>query len=204
MPSGDLHVIAVTSTKSSSSLQQSSVITATLNTETLQAIGVVRAGDALRTLPGVNNGINGDTAALGDDINLNIRGIGQPETVAALDGHPIGYGIKGGYNYQLSPLFPFRDVQVLYGSGGSEHSRHQRNRRRRQLPNARSTPNAQVSFMQGYGSFQRLASNVIATGTNGKLGYALAVRRLGPRRAVPQRVLLSGRRDTRVTSTTRR
>ena len=117
---GDLHVIAVTSTSSNSSLQQSSAFTQTLNSESLQASGVQRAGDALRQLPGVNNGINGDTAALGDDINLNIRGIGTAETVAALDGNPIGYGIKGGFNYQLSPLFPFRDVQVLYGSGGSD------------------------------------------------------------------------------------
>ena len=171
---GDLHVIAVTSTKSSSSLQQSSVITATLNTEALQAIGVVRAGDALRTLPGVNNGINGDTAALGDDINLNIRGIGQPETVAALDGHPIGYGIKGGYNYQLSPIFPFRNIQVLYGSGGSNILGVNAIGGVVNFQTLDPTPNARTAFTQGYGSFQRLASSLTTTGTVGKLGYALA------------------------------
>ncbi len=170
----DLHVIAVTSTKSSSSLQQSSVITATLNTETLEAIGVVRAGDALRTLPGVNNGINGDTAALGDDINLNIRGIGQPETVAAIDGHPVGYGIKGGYNYQLSPVFPFRDVQVLYGSGGSDILGVNAIGGVVNFQTLDATPNAHASYTQGYGSFQRLASSIAVTGTTGKLGYASA------------------------------
>ncbi len=171
---GTLHVIAVTSTKSSSSLQQSSVITATLNTETLEAIGVVRAGDALRTLPGVNNGINGDTAALGDDINLNIRGIGQPETVATIDGHPIGYGIKGGYNYQLSPIFPFRNIQVLYGSGGSDIFGVNAIGGVVNFQTLDATPNARTTFTQGYGSFQHLASSLTSTGSDGKLGYALA------------------------------
>jgi hypothetical protein len=170
----NLHVIAVTSTKSSSSLQQSSVIAATLNTEVLQAIGVLRAGDALRTLPGANNGINGDTAALGDDINLNIRGIGQPETVAAIDGHPIGYGIKGGYNYQLSPVFPFRNIQVLYGSGGSDLLGVNAIGGVVNFQTLDATPTAQATFTQGYGSFQHLASSLTATGTDGKLGYALA------------------------------
>lgn len=171
---GSLHVIAVTSTKASSSLQQSSVIAATLNTETLEAVGVVRAGDALRTLPGVNNGINGDTAALGDDIELNIRGIGQPETVAAIDGHPIGYGIKGGYNYQLSPVFPFRDIQVLYGSGGSDLLGVNAIGSVVNFQTLDATPNAHAAFTQGYGSFQRLASSLAGTGTDGKFGYALA------------------------------
>ncbi|HTZ55140.1 MAG TPA: carboxypeptidase regulatory-like domain-containing protein [Candidatus Acidoferrum sp.] len=171
---GNLNVIAVTSTKPSSSLQQSSVITATLNSETLEAIGVVRAGDALRTLPGVNNGINGDTAALGDDINVNIRGIGQPETVAAIDGHPIGYGIKGGYNYQLSPIFPFRNIQVLYGSGGSNILGVNAIGGVVNFQTLDATPNAHTTFTQGYGSFQRLASSLTTTGNDGKLGYALA------------------------------
>lgn len=170
----NLNVIAVTSTRSSSSLQQSSAINDTLNTETLQAIGVLRAGDALRTLPGVNNGINGDTAALGDDINLNIRGIGQPETVAAIDGHPIGYGIKGGYNYQLSPVFPFRNIQVLYGSGGSNVLGVNAIGGVVNFQTLDATPAAHATFTQGYGSFERLASSLTATGGDGKLGYAVA------------------------------
>ncbi|HTX59009.1 MAG TPA: carboxypeptidase regulatory-like domain-containing protein, partial [Verrucomicrobiae bacterium] len=91
-----LQVIAITSARSSDSLQQSSTFTKTLNAEELQREGIVRAGDALRTEPGVNNGITGDTAALADDVNLSIRGIGTLETEAAIDGHPIGYGISGG------------------------------------------------------------------------------------------------------------
>jgi len=171
---GGLHTIAVTSTKASSSLQQSSTFTQTIDAEALQEIGAVRAGDTLRTLPGVNNGITGDTAALGDDINLNIRGIGTAETVAALDGHPIGYGIKGGYNYQLSPLFPFRDIQVLYGSGGSDLLGIDAIGGVVNFQTLDPTPTLQTSVTQGYGTFGRLASSLTATGTGGKLGYALA------------------------------
>jgi outer membrane receptor protein involved in Fe transport len=171
---GNLNTIAVTGTTKSSSLQQSSAFTQTLNSESLQLIGVQRAGDALRQLPGVNNGINGDTAALGDDINLNIRGIGTAETVAALDGNPIGYGIKGGYNYQLSPLFPFRDVQVLYGSGGSDVLGINAIGGVVNFQTLDPTPAQQASFTQGYGTFERLASNLTVTGSEGKLGYAVA------------------------------
>ena len=172
--SSDLHVIAVTATRTSSTLQQSSVYTTTLNTEALASQGVTRAGDALRTLPGVNNGINGDTAALGDDINISIRGIGQPETVAAIDGHPIGYGIKGGYNYQLSPIFPFRNIQVLYGSGGSDILGVNAIGGVVNFQTLDATPSAHTSFSTGYGSFEHLASAATATGSTGKLGYALA------------------------------
>jgi hypothetical protein len=172
--SSNLHVIATSATRSATSLQQSSTQTQTLDAEALQLSGVVRAGDALRTLPGVNNGINGDTAALGDDINLNVRGIGQPETIAAIDGHPIGYGIKGGYNYQLSPIFPYRDVQVLYGSGGSNILGVNAIGGVVNFQTLDATPADHVTATQGFGSFQKLASSVTATGASGRLGYAAA------------------------------
>jgi hypothetical protein len=172
--SNGLGVIAVTSTRASGALQQSSTQSRTLDTESLVATGTVRAGDALRTLPGVNNGINGDTAALADDINLNVRGIGQAETVAAIDGHPIGYGIKGGYNYQLSPIFPFRDIQVLYGSGGSNALGVNAIGGVVNFQTLDATAQQRLTATQGFGSFERLSSDASATGTAGKLGYALA------------------------------
>jgi hypothetical protein len=169
-----LHVIAVTSTSRAASLQRSSTYTVTLNNEQLLRDGIVRVADALRGLPGVNNGITGDTAALGDDVNLDIRGIGETETIAALDGHPIGYGIKGGYNYQLSPVFPFRNTEVLYGSGGSDILGVDAIGGIVNFQTLDPTPSAQVAATQGYGTFGRLASSMSATGSAGKLGYALA------------------------------
>ncbi len=170
---GNLQVIAETSTRASDSLEQSSTFTKTVNTEELERQGIIRIADALRTLPGVNNGITGDTASLADDINLNIRGIGTLETEAAIDGHPIGYGVKGGYNYDLSPVFGFRNTTVMYGSasdligvnaiGGVVN-----------FQTLDPTPLDQTALTQGFGTFQQLSTSLRSTGTVGKLGYAVA------------------------------
>jgi outer membrane receptor protein involved in Fe transport len=170
---GDLSVIAVTSTHASDSLQQSSTFTKNVNPEELERLGFTRIADVLRTLPGVNNGITGDTAALADDINLNIRGIGTLETEAAIDGHPVGYGVKGGYNYNLSPVYGLSNTTVMYGSasdivgvdaiGGVIN-----------FQTLNPTPGGQTAFTQGFGSFQQLSTSLRSTGTIGNLGYAVA------------------------------
>jgi outer membrane receptor protein involved in Fe transport len=170
---GNLHVIAVTSARASQSLEQSSTFSKTLNPEALEQQGITRVADALQTLPGVNNGITGDTAALADDVNLSIRGIGTLETEAAIDGHPIGYGVNGGYNFNLSPVYGFNNVTVLYGSasnlvgvdaiGGVVN-----------FQTLDPTPTDQTALTQGYGTFQQLSSSLRSTGTIGKLGYAVA------------------------------
>ncbi|HLI95064.1 MAG TPA: carboxypeptidase regulatory-like domain-containing protein [Candidatus Baltobacteraceae bacterium] len=170
----DLRVIAVTTVHATESLQQSSTFTKTLNTEELTQQGVVRAADALRTLPGVNNGITGDTAALADDVQISLRGIGTLETEAAIDGHPIAYGIKGGFNYQLSPVFPYRDISVLYGSGGSDLTGVNAIGGVIDFQTLDPTPIDTVNVTQGYGTFNQLSTSLTATGTRGRLGYAAA------------------------------
>lgn len=169
----NLHTIAQTATRASDSLEQASTFTKTVNTEQLDREGITRIADALETLPGVNNGITGNTASLADDINLNIRGIGTLETEAAIDGHPIAYGVKGGYNYNLSPVYPYQSATVLYGSasnlvgvdaiGGVIDFR-----------TLDPTPTFQGSVTQGFGTFNQLSTDIRATDTEGKLGYALA------------------------------
>lgn len=170
-----LQVIAVTSARSSDSLQQSSTFTKTLNTEQLQQQGIVRVGDALRTEPGVNNGIPGNTAALADDLQLSIRGIGTLETQAAIDGHPVGYGIPGGFNYQLSPVYPYRNVSVLYGSGGSDLVGVNAIGGVIDFQTLDATPRAAGTLTQGYGTFQQLSTGLSSTGTAGRLGYAFSL-----------------------------
>jgi TonB-dependent Receptor Plug Domain/Carboxypeptidase regulatory-like domain len=169
-----LRTIAVTSTSRARSLLQASTYSATLNGEQLLRQGMVRAADSLRELPGVNNGITGDTGALGDDVNLSIRGIGTTETVATIDGHPIGYGIKGGYNYQLSPAFPYRNISVLYGSGGSDILGVNAIGGVVNFSTLDPTPEQHVAATQGFGTFERLATSVDATGTSGKAGYVFS------------------------------
>ena len=94
--------------------------------------------------------------------------------MAAIDGHPIGYGIKGGYNYQLSPVYPFRDVSVLYGSGGSDLVGVNAIGGVVNFLTLDPTPQSQFSLTQGYGTFQQLSTSLTGTGTTGHLGYAFA------------------------------
>ena len=154
-------------------LQTSSTINGDISTDRLQRQNYVRYGDALYVLPGVNLG--SQDSAVGDDLSLNIRGIGSSETQILLDGHPIGpFGAGGGsYNLQLSPFFALRNVEVLYGTGaqglygvdaigGAVDL---------QLLNPTRIPQAQL--IQGFGNQGKLETGLQATGTLNRFGYAV-------------------------------
>jgi hypothetical protein len=167
-------VIGRTATRPGESLQQSTTMSRTISADTLAAAGMYRGGDALRQLPGVNNGITGDTASLGDDINLSIRGIGTLETVATLDGHPIASGAPGGYNFQLSPIVGLRDMRVFYGSGGADFLGVNAIGGVIDFRTIEPTRESRTSITQGFGTFDKLATTLQTTGTFGRLGYAAA------------------------------
>ncbi|MFY9781718.1 MAG: TonB-dependent receptor [Candidatus Baltobacteraceae bacterium] len=169
-----LKTIANTSTRATESLQRSSTIYRTLSPETLLETGTWRFGDALRELPGVQNSIAGDTAALGDDLQLEIRGLGPSETTATLDGHPIGFGIPSGFNYQLSPSFGLKNVTVYYGSGGTDLSGYDAIGGIVDWQTIDPTPDQRIIFTQGAGTFSRALTNLTVTGTTDRLGYALS------------------------------
>lgn len=59
-----LATIGRSSTALGSALQSASTIYRSIDPEALLEAGTIRAGDAIRGLPGINNGITGDTAAL--------------------------------------------------------------------------------------------------------------------------------------------
>jgi hypothetical protein len=171
---GNLRTIGSTSTSSAQSLQRASTIYRTLSPETLLQSGTFRFGDALRTLPAINNSIPGDTASLGDDINLQIRGLGANETTATLDGHPIAYGVPGGYNYQLSPIFGIKNIAVTYGSAGTELTGVNAIGGIVDQQTISPTPDQRFALTQGWGSFSKADSAIQATGTLNRLGYAVA------------------------------
>ncbi len=178
----DIKTIGTTSARATSSLQKSSTIYRTLSPTQLIESGVNRFGDALRQLPGVDNAINGDTAALGDDIELDIRGlgvgkadVGQIETTPTLDGHPIGFGATGGFNYQLSPTFGLKGITVYYGSAGTGITGYDAIGGIIDSETIDPTPDKRFSLMQGFGSFAKDATNFVATGTEGRLGYAVSL-----------------------------
>lgn len=169
---GALRIIGSTTVKAAASLQKSSITYRTLNPEYLAQTGIERAGDALRMLPGIVN-TDRETAATAGDLQMDIRGIGTLETTAALDGHPIAYGAPFGYNYQLSPVSDLRNISVTYGSGSN-------------LAGVSAiggivdfqtldpTPDNRVAVSQGYGTWDKAATIVQATGTVNRFGYALS------------------------------
>jgi len=173
LAAGTLRTIGATSTNAATSLLRATTTTVTVTTDALRQRGMQRAADALRELPGISNGIVGDTAALADDVPLQLRGIGTLETTTAIDEHPIAYGFPGGYNFQVSPLAPFRDLSVTYGSGSNLLGTSAIGGVV-DLRTLQPTPDARVNLDLGYGSFGRSAANVTATGTAGRLGYAFA------------------------------
>jgi outer membrane receptor for ferrienterochelin and colicin len=170
----DLTVIGHTSVRASSTLRKSGTFYRTLDVERLQRGGTVRAADALRALPGVNNGITGDTGNFADDVNVNIRGLGTLETQATLDGHPIGYGFPGGYNYDLSPVFALRNIEVTYGSGAQSLTGLDAIGGVVDFQTLDPAQQPEFSAMQGIGTFQNRVTAVRATGTTHRLGYAAA------------------------------
>jgi hypothetical protein len=175
VPSGAaLRTIGSTSVTAAQSLQRASTIYRTLSPETLLQSGVFRFGDALRALPAIDNSIAGDTAALGDDINLQIRGLGANETTSTLDGHPIAYGVPGGYNYQLSPIFGLKNIAVTYGSAGTELTGVNAIGGIVDQQTIDPTPDQRVQFTQGWGTFSKADTAVQATGSFNRLGYAVA------------------------------
>ena len=163
----------VSSAARGQALQTSSTINADVSIDRIVRQNYVRYGDSLYVLPGVN--LSSQDSAVGDDLALNVRGIGTSETQVLLDGHPIGpFGAGGGsYNLQLSPFFALRNVSVIYGTGaqgiygvdaigGAVDL---------QLLNPTRTPQAQL--IQGFGNQGKMESGLLATGTLGRFGYAL-------------------------------
>ena len=170
---GTLQTIGSTSVRATQSLQRSSTIYRSLSPDVLLGNGAFRAGDALRQLPGINNSIPGDTASLGDDLQLQIRGIGGAETLSMLDGHPIAYGVPGGFNYQLSPAFGLRNINVTYGSAGTELTGYDAIGGIIDSQTIEPTKDPRTSFIQGYGTFDRALTAITTTGSLGRLGYAV-------------------------------
>ena len=175
--------IGSTNVHASQSLQRSSVIYHSASAESIERSGFYRTGDYLRTLPQVNmatsTGGGSDTPSPGDDQYLDIRGIGNIETTALLDGHPIGAGLNRGknygYNWEISPTFALRNVVVTYGSALSGLSPYSAIGGVINMQTLEPTPDRQFTLTQGIGSYAKAATTFSATGQfNPRLGYAMA------------------------------
>ena len=85
---GGLRTIITTNTSGGNALASTATITRTLDPQLITNENNLRVADQLRSIPGVN--LAGLSSSLGDDLYLNIRGLGESETEALLDGHPVG------------------------------------------------------------------------------------------------------------------
>ncbi len=179
----NLKVIGTVTTSSSNPLAATTSITRTIDTTALRNENYLRAGDALRTLPGVN--FAGLSSSVGDDLYVDIRGLGETETQALLDGHPVGpqgvYGINrpfgtfpGAFNYADTPFFGLSKVQVTFGSGASGLYGTDATGGTVDMQTLNPTPTRQFVLEQGIGSQTKSQSDFRATGTLGRLGYAFA------------------------------
>ncbi|MBV8643826.1 MAG: hypothetical protein JO225_07900, partial [Candidatus Eremiobacteraeota bacterium] len=96
-----------------------------------------------------------------------------------IDGHPVAYGHKRGnnlgYNFDVSPTFALRDVQITFGSGGSDLVGISAIGGVIDMRTLDPTPVLHTSYTQAYGQWANLVSSLTATGpiTN-RLSFALA------------------------------
>ena len=170
----NFRTIGRVSTSANAALAAATTITQSISVENLARTGQLRVADQLGTLPALNVTTS---SSPGDDVSVNIRGFGSTETATLLDGHPVGpLGVLAPdpFNYAATPLFGLNNVDVTYGSGaqglyGSDTVAGAVN-----LSLLNPTRAPRFDFQQQVGGYGILSTSSDATGTIGKLGYALA------------------------------
>jgi len=167
-------VLARTTVTASRSLQKASVYYQQVSGESLQAQGQVRAADAVRRLPAIDNAAS-DTATFGDDVYISIRGIGTLETLTLFDGHPIALGING-MNWDISPSYGLRAVNAVYGAGASDLYGVDAIAGVVDMQTLEPTIKPSYSITQGWGTYNKLTSILQATGSfENRWGFAMAL-----------------------------
>ena len=163
----------VSASQGRSQLSTSTTITQTLSSDQVINSGYNRIGDALGTLPGVT--LSGLSSSVGDDLSVNIRGLGTSETQVLIDGHPVGpFGPgSGGFSFQDSPAYAIGQTVVTFGSGslGLYGTDSIGGTVDQQTVEPTRTPHFLVN--QGFGNFGKQFTDLQATGTFGNLGFAL-------------------------------
>lgn len=178
--SSGLRTIASVNVGGRADLQTSTTINKSIDPSVLQSQNYMRAGDALATVPGLNAYTS---SAVGDDLNIGIRGFNDSETATLLDGHPIGPigavggtfgGGQGAFDYQDSPFWGLRNVQTIFGSGAAGIYGATTIAGAVDFQTIEPTRDPHGMFQFGIGNNGKSMTAAQATGTFNKLGYALA------------------------------
>lgn len=160
-----------------SNMQIASTVSRNLSADSVQREAILRVGDALQTLPGIT--AKGLDSSPGDDLFISLRGTRSSETQALIDGHPTGplgvaNGSRGAYDYQISPSFALKNVQVTYGTGGSNLYGVDAIGGTVDFQTIDPTPGKPtVTLRQGLGNLGRQTTFGSLTGTSNRLGYVL-------------------------------
>lgn len=171
--SGNMKEIGRVVVAARSSLQTTTTINKYVDPAAVQAFSYTRLGDTLSRLPGVNAATS---PSLGDDLSISLRGFDSTETSTLLDGHPIGPigAFGGGFNYKLSPFWGMSGTSVIFGSGAAGMYGVPTIAGAINFETLNPTRDRQTSFTQGVGNSGHSLSGFDATGSFGKLGYAIA------------------------------
>jgi outer membrane receptor for ferrienterochelin and colicin len=157
-----------------STLAASSTIQHNLDPNQLLMQGFLKSADAIAQLPGVN--LTGGPHTIGDDTTIDIRGMGAGEVRPLLDGHPMGpIGVLGTdyYNYANSPFSLLDNIQVTVGSGASGLYGVDVIGGTIDFQTLSPTAKPHGQITQQVGNDGTLGTILTATGTVGRLGYAI-------------------------------
>jgi hypothetical protein len=154
-------------------LQTTTTINQYIDPANIQNYGYTRSADLLGTLPGVTAETSSSVA---DDVSISIRGYDPSETATMLDGHPIGPigAFGGGFNYKVSPFWGLSGTSVIFGSGATGFYGTPTIAGGVNFQSLDPTLTPQGFIQQGVGNSGHALSGFQATGTVGKLGYAVA------------------------------
>jgi len=161
-----LRDIARVSARANDALRPASVVQHTLSTSDQLLSGTFRIDRAIEELPNVvfSTGIS----TPGIDGYISLRGI-PGGTQQLIDGHPTSVSLNS------VALFPFQSVDVVYGSGKGQLYPINAIGGVIDLRTISPTRTPTISFLQSFGTFSKLTSDVQSTGTLGKFGYAFSL-----------------------------
>jgi hypothetical protein len=162
-------------------LNTSTAAVATISGETFIDQGQLNVNRALNEVPGVvigvGSGFAGDQIANGASPLVTgipqLRGSLPYETESLIDGHPISIGVYGTFNPTFINPNILQDVEVVKGPGASAPNINYAIGGTVNFVTLEPTRTNRQSFDLGVDQFGGQNANVRATGTAGKLGYAI-------------------------------
>lgn len=164
--SGNYREIGRTTTRANDALQPAAVIQHTISAGDQLARGTFRVDRAIEELPNVVFSTGVSTPGI--DGYISLRGL-PGVTTTLIDGHPTSVSLNS------VALFPFQSVNVIYGSGKGQLYPINAIGGVIDLRTLQPTRVPSATFLQSFGTFDHLTSDVQSTGTLGSLGYALSL-----------------------------